>query len=426
MKHTPFGRTNPIGLMAVLAAVCTPLAFAQAERQDEFFDETKVHDVRIEIHPSDWKKLQDNYLDNTYYPANFQWRDVYMENIGIRSKGRTSRRPNKPGLRVDINRFEDQEFFDLKSFLLDNSIQDLSTLKERLTMLLYARMGLPAPRETHARLFINDQYIGVYGLVESTDKKFLKRSLGEDGGFLYEWEFRDGYRMQYLGDNPDLYSPSPFKPETNELNPDAAPLERMIRVINQSSDAEFVAAVGEYLDLKKFLTAIAVESYIAEFDGFLSDYGVNNMYFYRFKGKNLGMFLPKDKDNTFTAIEHPMFRNAKDNILVKRCLAIPELRDFLFAEVMRAAAIAGAGDGWMDKEIVKLASLIREPIYADPNKECQEQSGCTIERANEDFEKQVAYMRRFLSERPAIVLTELKAMGYVPPEPAPVAAAAEP
>ena len=289
-------------------------------------------------------------------------------------------------------------------------------------MLLYRKMGLPAPRQTHARLFVNDQLIGVYAVGESTDKKFLKRWLGEDGGYLYEWEFRDGYRMQYLGDNPDLYSPSPFKPETNELNPDAAPLERMIRVINQASDAEFVTAVGEYLDLKKFLTGLAVESYLAEFDGFLSDYGVNNMYFYRFKGKNLGMFLPKDKDNTFTAIEHPMFRNAKDNVLVKRCLAIPELRDFLFAEVMRAAEIVGAEDGWMDKEIVGLANLLREAVYADPNKECAEQSGCTVERANQDFEKQIEYMRRMMRERPALVLSELQGMGYVAPAAAPAVA----
>ncbi len=400
----------PAGLASGQEAPKTP--------QDEFFEENSFQDIRLEIHPSDWKRLQDNYLDNTYYPANLLWRGTFIENIGIRSKGRTSRRPNKPGLRVDINRFEDQEFLGLKSFLLDNNIQDLSTIKERLAMSLYRRMGLPAPRETHGRLYINDKLIGVYTITESTDKKFLERWLKEDGGYLYEWVFRDGFKMQYLGDNPDLYSPWPFKPETNELNPDAAPIEKMMRAINQSTDGEFVKAVSEYLDLKKFLTALAVESYLAEFDGFLSESGVNNMYFYRFKGKNLGMFLPKDKDNTFTEFEWPMFRYAKDNVLVRRCLAIPELRDFLFAEVLRAGSITGAEDGWMDTEIIKLSNQLREFIYADPNKECIE-TPCTQERANVDFEKQIAYMRELLRRRPAIVLTELKALGYVPPPPPP-------
>ncbi|MCC6537069.1 MAG: CotH kinase family protein, partial [Bryobacterales bacterium] len=167
--------------------------------QEQFFDETAFQEIRLEIHPDDFKKLQDNYLDNTYYPANLLWKSQYLENVGIRSKGRTSRRPNKPGLRVDINRFEDQEFIGFKSFLLDNNIQDLSLIKERLAMLLYKQMGLPAPRETHGRLYVNDVYIGVYALTESTDKKFLKRWLDEDEGYLYEWEFRDGYRFEYLG-----------------------------------------------------------------------------------------------------------------------------------------------------------------------------------------------------------------------------------
>lgn len=385
-----------------------------AALQAEFFDEKALQEIRIEIHPSDLKKLQDNYLDNTYYPANLLWRGNFVENIGIRSKGRTSRRPNKPGLRVDINRYEDQEFLGLKSFLLDNSIQDLSLIKERLAMLLYNRMGLPAPRETHARLYVNDAYVGVYGLVESTDKKFLKRSLNEDEGYLYEWEFVEGYRMQYLGDNPDLYSPLPFKPETHELNPNAEPIEKMIRAINQSSDSEFASATGEYLDLKKFLTALAVESYLAEFDGFLSQYGVNNTYFYRFKGQKLGMFLPKDRDNTFNEIGQRMFRYANDNVLVRRCLENAELRNFLFSEIMRAAAIVGGEGGWMDSEIVRLANLLREAVYSDPNKECIE-TPCTLEETNADFEKQVAYLRDLVKRRREVVLAELNTLGYVPP-----------
>ncbi|MBM3793296.1 MAG: hypothetical protein FJW31_04355 [Acidobacteria bacterium] len=405
--------------LAFLAVALPSLAQETKQTlQDELFDEKAFQEIRLEIHPEDFRKLQNNFRDNTYYPANLLWEKQYLENVGIRSKGRTSRRPNKPGLRVDINRYEDQEFIGFKSFLLDNNIQDLSLIKERLAMALYQKMGLPAPRETHGRLYVNDAYVGVYTITESTDKKFLKRWLGEDEGFLYEWEFLEGYRMQYLGDNPGLYSPSPFKPETNELNPNAAPLEKMIRAINQAADADFPKAVGEFLDLKKFLTGLAVESYLAEFDGFLSDYGINNTYFYRFNGKNLGMFIAKDRDNTFTNITHPMFANANANVLVKRCLANAELREFLFSEVMRAASLTGGADGWMDKEIVRLADLLRPHVYADTNKECIE-TPCTLERANADFENQVAYMRELVAQRREIVLTELKALGYTPlPEPA--------
>src|SRR5688572_11549061 len=99
-------------LFAILSAA------ALAQSASDFFSDSLLHQVDIEINPKDLKALIDNYRDNTYYPANITWRDITVENVGIRSKGRTSRRAEKPGLRVDIDRFEEQRFLGLKSFLL--------------------------------------------------------------------------------------------------------------------------------------------------------------------------------------------------------------------------------------------------------------------------------------------------------------------
>ena len=416
MTHRIFLLLTSLGALAVQAQDAPP-----PTPQEQFFDDTVLHDIRLDLPPAEWKKLQDNFHDNTYYQATLRWRDQVVEKVGIRSEGRVSRRANKPGLVVDINRYVDgQEFVKLSSFVLKNNIQDLSFIKERLAMQLYAKMGVPAPRETHARVFINDNYLGLYGVIESTDKKFLKRTVGENDGYLYEWVFQDGYRFQYLGDNPDLYSPAPFKPETNESKPQPKPLEALIRAINQSSDADFTKAVGEYLDLKKFLSMLAVESYLAEFDGILSLVGVNNLYFYRLEKKNVGLFIPKDKDNTFDSPDFPMLRYAKDNVLVRRALANPELRDFFASEVMRAANFCGNEDGWLERELDREAALIREAAYQDTGKECIDKP-CTLAQSNIDFERQIEYMRWIAHIRRGIVLKELTDNGMPPPAPAAVA-----
>jgi spore coat protein CotH len=394
-------------------------AFAQDKPKpptmEDFLDDNVLHEIRIDINPSDWKRLQDNFKDNTYYPANITWRGILVENVGIRSKGRTSRRADKPGLRVDINRYEDQNFLGQKSFLLDNNIQDFTMIKERLTMLLMRQMGLPAPRETHTTVYINDRYVGVYAITESTDKNFLKRWLDDNDGFLYEWEFLQDFRFQYLGDDTGSYSPTPFKPSTHETDPEPKPIEEMIRAINQSSDADFVRAVGEYLDIKKFLTLFATESYLAEFDGILSDQGINNLYFYRFTGKNLGMFIPKDKDNTFTSINYPMLKNADKNVLVRRCMANKDLKDFLFNEILRAASLAGGDGGWLDQEIVREYGQIKDAAYSDTLKECFDPP-CTLEGSNSSFERNIAYLRQIARERQLVVLKELVGYGLVLPE----------
>ena len=81
---------------------------------------------------------------------------------------------------MDFNRFTaDQEFLGLKSVVLKNNVTDASNMHERLSMLFMRRLGIPASREATARLFVNGDYVGVYTLVESVDKNFLKRVFGE-------------------------------------------------------------------------------------------------------------------------------------------------------------------------------------------------------------------------------------------------------
>src|SRR6476660_2464113 len=157
---------------------------------DAFFDDSVLQEIRLNMNAKDWQTLKDNYLDNTYYPTDFRWRDQTLRNIGIRSRGTGSRSGVKPGLRVDFDRYvTDQKFVGLKSFVLRNNTQDASNLHERLSMLLFRRLGRPASREAHTKLYINDRYEGLYTIVESVDKSFLKRTFNEDEGYLYKYDY---------------------------------------------------------------------------------------------------------------------------------------------------------------------------------------------------------------------------------------------
>ena len=66
---------------------------------------------------------------------------------------------------------------------------------------------------------------------------------------------------------------------------------QLVKAINETSVAAFRSAVAEYLDLQKFLRHVAVEVFLADNDGFLGDYGINNFYFYRFTDKKLFTFI---------------------------------------------------------------------------------------------------------------------------------------
>jgi spore coat protein CotH len=366
---------------------------------DAFFDDSVVQEIRLTINSKDWQTLKENYLSNEYYPCDFAWRDQTVRNVGIRSRGTGSRSGVKPGLRVDFDRYASgQRFLGLKSFVLRNNTQDMSNLHERLSMLIFRRLGEPAPRETHTKMFVNGEYAGLFTIVESVDKVFLGRTFGEDGGDLYKYDYpADGtpYYFEDRGSDPATYVPLPFKPETNESNPRSDYLVQWVQAVNQSSTNGFQAAVSEFVDLSKFIRHVAVEVFIGDYDGFIGNYGVNNFYLYRFNGQKRFQFIPWDKSEAFKAsVDSSIFHNLTDvpeaqrNRLMTRALSYADLYAQYLDAIAEIAQSVSAGD-WLENEIQKEYSQIREAARADTTKPY----------SNEDFENAVAGLLEFARER---------------------------
>lgn len=399
-----------VGLAPALALAQTP---PPGPTDADLFDDSVLHELRLTIHPSDWARLRRDFNENTYVPANFTWRGITVQNVGIRSRGFGSRNGVKPGLRVDINRFEEeQEFLDLKSFVLKPNVQDPSQLHERLAMQFYPYLGLPAPRESYARVLVNGEYFGLYAIVESLDKHYLRRILGENDGYLFEYEWAAPYRFEYLGSDPNRYVPSPFKPQTHENTPDVGTLVTMIRQMNESSDGEFTAALAPYLDLKHFMTHLAVETFLAEADGILGTTGLANFYLYRFEKKNLFQFLVWDKDRTFSDPETNIFRNFGDNVLARRALAVPEARRAFLEALLRCAILAGGEKGWLSSQIDRLYSQVQASALQDSNKMCPDALGALAPCTNTQFEQGVTHAREFAAQRGDIVRRAVTAAGF--------------
>jgi spore coat protein H len=387
----------------------TPLSGA-----DAFFDDTVLHEIRLDINSKDWQSLKDHYLENTYYPCDMRWRDQTVRYIGIRSRGTGSRSGIKPGLRVDFDRYTaDQKFLGLKSYILRNNTQDASNMRERLSMLLFRRLGLPASREAHTKLYVNNAYVGVYTIVESVDKDFLKRNLGEDGGYLYKYDYPSEAQRYYFedwGSNPAAYVPLPFKPETHEDDPRPEFIVQLTQTINQTSDAAFRTAIAEYLDLTKFIRHVAVEMFLADYDGFLGDFGMNNYYLYRFQDKKLFTFIAWDKSQAFSSPTFSIWHNIRGvsgsqmNRLMTRALASRDLYDLYLdtlLECVTSASEPGVADtrGWLVREIDRENTQIRDAVLIDPEKNY----------TNDQFDGEVNKLREFVQQRGSFVSQEVNA-----------------
>lgn len=310
---------------------------------DDLFDPTQVHDIALTVNSRDWRDLQETYKENTYYLADLRWRGMTVRNIGIRSRGTGSRSSAKPGLRLDFDRYsQTQEFLGFKSLVLDNLTQDPSMLKERISMQFFREMGLPAPRVVHARLSVNNHFVGLYAIVEPVDKRFLKRHFEQNDGYLYEFKYTDPYGFQHLGPDLERYAEF-FAPKTHEtasMFDLYRPFLDMTWAISESPDSQFRPATDAYLDPAVFLTHVAVESFLAENDGILGAWGMNNFYIYRFEDSTRFQLLPWDKDSTFWAVDYDLWDRIDSNALMARYMRDPELRAFYFDALRRCAELA--------------------------------------------------------------------------------------
>ena len=402
------------GQSAPAPPVPAPLPSAQ------LFDDTVVHDIFVTVNSRDWQSLKDNYLDNTYYPANFRWRDQTVRNVGIRSRGHASRSPIKPSLRVDFNRHvSDGQFLGLSALVLRNNSQDPSGLRERISMLLFNRMGSPYAREAHARLYINNEFSGLYSLVEEPDGKMAQRLFNEDAGNVYEFTYNPGDPPYYLDDrgpDPAQYVPAPFEPKTHESDPHAEVIAEFVRMINVDTDAVFQSTIASRVDVANMLRHMALEMFIGDLDGFHGQFGVNNFDVYRFANTNLLKFIPWDKIYAFAGeptltIWHDLLDvpAEKRNRLTMRVLGFADLKSQLLDTLVAAANSAIQLDpsnpldsrGWMEREIEREYQQVRDASAVAP------QDLALYSKA--EFEQEVARLRDFARRRSALVKAEVAA-----------------
>jgi spore coat protein H len=359
----------------VLAGAAMPSA-AAAQTSDDFFNPEVLQRVELWLNEADWAKLKANFQENTYYPADMTWNGQTVRNVGIRSRGLGSRSSTKPGLRVDFDRYSSgQQFLGLKSFVLDNLTQDHSGIKETAAMRLFTRLGIPAPRETHTRLFVNGSYAGLYALVESVDKTMMGRVFGSIGdnvqndGYLFEYNYVLGspWRFTYEGSALAPYK-ARFDIKTNESHAESViwgPIEELVRLVNDTPAAAFEQTINSRLDLPAFVRYIAAQNFIAQNDGFNGYDGMNNFYFYRLENSSQHTFIAWDEDNAFLATDFAITTRLDENVLTRKTLELSNYRSQYFSAL---SAAVDAADGWLRAEMQRQFDLIGQAMQEDTQK----------------------------------------------------------
>lgn len=180
------------------ASSAGPLAAPKAtpDATDLYFSGPLVH-LELSVSEKDVEKIHEE--NRPYVPCTLLEKDakgnLLMEykDVAIKLKGAAGSFQGfheKPGLTIRPDKLlKKQKFHGLSKFHLNNSVQDETYLHEQLCGELFQKAGIPAPRVTHARVWLNGRDVGLYVVKEGFDNQFLARHFTNPGGNLYDGGF---------------------------------------------------------------------------------------------------------------------------------------------------------------------------------------------------------------------------------------------
>lgn len=294
-------------VLFIVFILCSSIAQAQ-KSSDWLFDDTVLSEVNIYIDATSLDTVL-NEGNGRYYefPATFifsKGEEVdTVSNIGFRLRGNTSRASQKKSFKVSFNTFEKgREYRGLEKMNLNGEHNDPSIMRAKLSWDIFEKADVPAPRANHVKLYINDEYYGLYINVEHIDDVFVKDRFGTDEGNLYKSLYPAD--LAYISEDPDDYKLSPswasrrvYELKTNTEQDDYTDLASLISFLENSSDEEFEAELNNYINVDGVIRWMAVDILTGNWDNHW--YNQNNFYLYYNPFDERFEFIPYDYDNTF-------------------------------------------------------------------------------------------------------------------------------
>lgn len=322
----------PSLLSLAVLALPAPAADPDPTKPDQVFGLTRVWPMHLTIQAKDWETMQparggfkraakgapafsdDRKIrggfgyDFEYVKGDLEIDGKVLKDVGIRFKGNSTymltasflKRPFK----VDLDRHhEDQSWGGMKKLTFNNNVMDPTATREPLAFLVYRAAGVPAPRTAFLELTLtvpgkyDKAVVGLYTLIETVDKTFLKDHFPSAKGLLCKPE-RAG-ALGHFGEKWASYE-SAYRPKSTATPAAKRRLIDFTKLVHQAGEAEFHAKIASFLDIDRFLRYVAATVVLSSMDSFV---GLgHNYYLYHDPKSNRFTILPWDVDHSFGAL----------------------------------------------------------------------------------------------------------------------------
>lgn len=297
-----------------------PLMNWQSGSSDYLYGQESLHTFELIISDEALAEINNDPSEEAYVEGSLTFEGETISPVGIRYKGSVgawvgclaggslfepdgAKTCTKLSMKVKIN-WQDstQTFWGVKKLQFHSMNLDPTQMHDRLGYWLFRKMGVPAPRASHARLLINGNYSGLYSFVEQIDGRFVDRQFDDGDGNLYKevWPLnREGSAREEFEFIDAL--------KTNE---EEATVNHILKFSNELATAdknELPQIVKKWTDIDEIIRWAVVDRAIRNDDGPLHWYcfeSCENHNFYWYEEPTTGRFhlIPWDLDSAFANI----------------------------------------------------------------------------------------------------------------------------
>ena len=312
---------------------------------DYVFDDTQLPRLCICVSEEEWNRLltlyDKDHHNHTYVKCTSVTLDrgdasYTCEDVGLRLRGQTSRR-RPEGSKGEKHKSEKADwhhahfglncrtFADSGSFAgirrinLKYAKEDPSYIREHFCFNMLEDYGIwTAPKTSWCRLYIyvgNDSpaYFGVYLMMESIDRQYVKRrpEFGLERGWLWKCAWgsnlrdKDDWRFHMDDNSSDTYAYELKDDDPATFARAKEQLKDFITKLNTLKGSEFYNWIQEVCDVPLLLKMYAANVALGHWDDYWND--MNNFYLY-FNSRDPHHYkvymLPFDYDNTLGTSHH--------------------------------------------------------------------------------------------------------------------------
>ncbi|MFZ1495549.1 MAG: CotH kinase family protein, partial [Saprospiraceae bacterium] len=319
--------------------------FASFSFAQTLFDDAVLANIYVNIDPDTLAYIYENPTLDIYFPAQFIFQQGSVsdtvEQIGFRLRGNSSRFSAKKSFKISFNTFvTGRRYQGVKKINLNGEHNDPTLIREKLFYDIWHTADMPERRTRFAKLFINNNYNGLYTLLEEFDKDWLERVFNEQDGNLYKCTYPAD--LEYINENQQTYKDivgagdaRAYDLKTNETEDDYSGLVHLITILNQPPNDAFVDSIQTILEVNNTLKALAIDVATGNWDDYA--YNRNNYYLYQNATTNKFTFITYDPDNCagvdFVGADWSMrdclnwLHPSNPRPLMSKLLAIPQFKN---------------------------------------------------------------------------------------------------